>query len=125
MEMQGGCLCGDITFTVHGESTGVTHCYCSMCRRHSGTGLQTFVSVWTDELIWTGRPKLYRSSDFATRGFCAQCGSSLLLDYDNQPGRVWLTAGAFDEPDQLVPTLHWCLSDRVPWIPYDKSLPDA
>lgn len=125
MRLRGHCLCGEIAFVVEHPPFEVTHCYCSMCRRHSGAALQTFAAFPTEAILWTGRPATFRSSTWATRGFCSRCGSSLFLDYDDQADTTWLTAGAFDDPDRLTPGLHWCLEDRVRWMPYDPNLPDG
>jgi len=43
-------------------------------------------------LIW------YRSSDWADRGFCATCGSSLFYRLSAQPDYIVVAAGAMDEP---------------------------
>ena len=120
---RGGCLCGDIRFEVTGEPHEVTHCYCSMCRRSAGAGSQTFVQFPSHDVRWTRMPKPYESSPGCVRGFCERCGSSMFLDYADQVGFIWLTAGTFDDPESLSPTLHWCLDDKPSWVPIDPDLP--
>lgn len=120
---RGGCLCGDIAFVAKGEPRDVTHCYCSMCRRSSGGGSQTFAQLRSTDVTWTKQPRAFRSSPDTRRGFCERCGSSLYLDYDAQPGWIWLTAGTFDDPESLTPTLHWCVDDKLSWVAIDPDLP--
>ncbi len=122
----GRCLCGDVSFEANGNAHEVTHCYCSMCRRHGGAGSQTFVRFATSTLRWTGTsPQVFRSSPGAQRGFCGRCGSPLFLDYDDQVGSVWVTAGVLDAADDLKPNLHWCPSDKLRWVPLDTKVPSA
>ena len=37
----GGCLCGDVRFTVDWPSKWIAHCHCSMCRRAHGAAYVT------------------------------------------------------------------------------------
>ncbi|MEM9074190.1 MAG: GFA family protein [Myxococcota bacterium] len=121
----GGCLCGDVSYEAKGRPVDVTHCYCSMCRRNSGAGSQTFARFRSERVRWVGRPRVFRSSSAARRGFCGRCGSSLFLDYDDQAGFVWITAGTLDDVEALSPTLHWCTDDRIWWVPVDEELPSV
>lgn len=121
-EHTGGCLCGAVSYLAQGEPAEVTHCFCSMCRRHSGGAAQTFAWFEDTKVELTGQVRLYRSSEFAQRGFCETCGSSVLLDYDEQPGTVWLTVGTFDEPGALTPTVNWCTTDKPWWTLVDDDL---
>ena len=78
MGVTGQCLCGAVRFTgtlVAGG--GISVCHCGQCRRwasgpfmseHMADGV-TLTSA--DGLAW------YASSDFAERGFCRHCGSTL------------------------------------------------
>jgi hypothetical protein len=120
----GGCLCGRIRYEARGEPDHVVHCYCSMCRRQSGTALQTFARFARAEVHFEGdEPARYRSSERVVRCFCRECGSSLSFAYDHEPAHLWLMAGSFDHPERLMPTAHFLAEDRVPWIPLDPALP--
>ena len=72
----GQCLCGAVRFTAKGVETQYHTCHCGTCR-HWGGGPAMAASVegvsFEDEtaLSW------YASSDWAERGFCSRCGSSL------------------------------------------------
>ncbi len=71
----GRCLCGAVTFTVAERPTKTDACHCSFCRKWTGGPLFSFhasdVTFAGDELA------TYQSSDWAERGFCAKCGSSI------------------------------------------------
>lgn len=51
-------------------------CHCDMCRQHTSS---MFMSLAVDEgsLSFEGPLKTYRSSEWAERGFCETCGSTL------------------------------------------------
>lgn len=78
MKKTGSCLCGAVTFTLDNvpEKTGA--CHCSMCRKVSG-GVYLGLEVPTENVIFHTDKGLscYASSEWAERGFCGTCGSSL------------------------------------------------
>ncbi len=74
--IKGRCLCGAVTVTAMVDQPVLRACHCDMCRRHcSGP----FFSVQTvpGSVEVTGPAQTYRSSDWAERGFCGTCGSTL------------------------------------------------
>ncbi|MBL1377392.1 GFA family protein [Zobellella iuensis] len=94
--MKGKCLCGsiEVVATDHNE---VGLCHCSLCRRWSG-GPMFAVHCGTDVVFSGGQPARYRSSDWAERGFCPQCGTHLF--YHLLPNDEYiLPAGLFQEQD--------------------------
>jgi hypothetical protein len=120
--LTGRCLCGAVAFHVTGEPRDVHHCHCSMCRRATGAAFATLVWVQHGDVCWQGQPARYRASPIATRGFCARCGTSLYLDYDGNE-QIALLLGAFDRPDLLVPTHHYGIESKLPWVDLQRQLP--
>ena len=45
--------------------------------------------------------KRYASSDFAERGFCTECGSSLFY-HMLEPSMYVMSSGCFDDPEQFA-----------------------
>jgi hypothetical protein len=93
----GRCLCGAITFTAEGVETHYHACHCGMCRRWSGGG--PFFTASTHGVAFEGTEHLarYASSDWAERGFCRTCGTTLF--YFLKPTKTYMmSVGAFDEP---------------------------
>ena len=77
MQKTGSCLCGAVKFEIDDVPDQVGACHCSMCRKWSG-GVFMAITAAEDKLRFTaGEPAIYASSDWAERGFCARCGSSL------------------------------------------------
>jgi hypothetical protein len=118
----GGCLCGRIRFAAEGPPIDVHYCHCGMCRRATGSAFATLAWFATGDVAWiAGTPAIWRSSRIAERGFCACCGTPLLLRYDGE-ARLALMVGAFDRPASLVPTHHYGVEGRQPWVDVGHGL---
>jgi hypothetical protein len=94
-EMRGGCLCGAVRFTAAEVETNFETCHCGMCRRWTGSPL---FSADVERVSFEGEENLkaYESSEWASRGFCSICGSSLFY-YLKPAGRYFMCVGAFDD----------------------------
>lgn len=96
--ISGQCLCGGVKFET-GAIDHVDVCHCNMCRRWTGGPFigadyrNGEVKITHDEsLAW------FESSDWARRGFCNTCGSSLFYRL-NGVDEFWaVCAGALDLP---------------------------
>ena len=99
MSNTGKCLCGAVTFTADAVDTHVHACHCSMCRGWTGGPMQ---AAQVGEVTFSGEENLtrYASSEWAERGFCSLCGSSLF--YYLKPQSMYMMAtGSFDNTDQF------------------------
>ena len=52
----GGCLCGALRYEAVGQSIGSGHCYCSDCRRASGSGFVAFMGFKADASASPAKP---------------------------------------------------------------------
>jgi len=80
--------------------------------------MPAFATCGVEQLtITAGEPVSYRSSERATRYFCARCGSSMFwIEDDSDERDVFL--GTFDKPSLLPVPRHAIWSEhRVPWLP--------
>ncbi len=98
----GGCLCGAVRFEIAVPEPKFNVCHCGMCRKW---GAGPFMAVhcegpaeFADDegLTW------YRSSEWAERGFCAKCGTSLFYRLTADPEAMLIVSSeAFDEADDF------------------------
>lgn len=72
----GRCLCGAVTISADIDKRALRACHCDMCRRHT-SGMFISVATVPGSVAVTGPAKSFRSSDWAERGFCEICGSTL------------------------------------------------
>ncbi|MEO0518167.1 MAG: GFA family protein [Cyanobacteria bacterium P01_A01_bin.116] len=77
LESKGRCLCGAVSFTAKNVSSHIGACHCSMCRTWVGGPFVT--TECGSEVSFEGSANItvFNSSDWAERGFCAQCGTHL------------------------------------------------
>ncbi|MEO5766543.1 MAG: GFA family protein [Casimicrobiaceae bacterium] len=102
---RGGCLCGAVRFEVVGELRDVVLCHCTMCRKtHGHVGAYTATPKAALRYTETRGLRWYASSKTARRGFCAECGASLLWERATKDD-VSIAAGALDAPTLLATTL--------------------
>ena len=74
----GSCLCGAVAFEIDGPLSDVIACHCGQCRKQTGNYWASTTCADAD-LKFTKQDglKWFASSDFAKRGFCKECGSTL------------------------------------------------
>lgn len=98
----GGCLCGAVRFEVEVPELTYAICHCGMCRKWSAGPLMSVHcpgnATFTEDtgLAW------YRGSEWAERGFCNTCGTSLFWRLANAPEELLIVSvEAFDTPDDF------------------------
>ena len=108
----GSCLCGSVAFKFPETDGKVTACHCGQCRKTSGHFWAAF-HVATNELEFTcdGGLVWYQSSDWAKRGFCNTCGSSLFYKMNNEDFTS-IAAGSVDAPTGLTLKRHIFVKDK-------------
>ena len=75
--MKGGCLCGAVRFTAAPKKREVAACHCSMCRRWTTGPFMGLECGNTLEVADKSQLGVYRSSAWAERLYCKQCGTPL------------------------------------------------
>jgi hypothetical protein len=70
-----------------------------------------------------GRLAEYRSSPGVTRGFCADCGTSLTYQHEQRAGEIDLTLSSLDQPGALTPLMHIWVEDKPAWVIIADDLP--
>lgn len=93
-QIQGQCLCGAVRISARVEEPRLRACHCDMCRRHTSGAFFSLETV-PDSITISGPAKSYASSEWAERGFCSICGSTLWYGTQHNGARN-LAAGLFD-----------------------------
>lgn len=108
----GRCLCGAVRYQIRGPLRPVVNCHCGQCLRTHGN-VAAYTSAARADLVMTEDRglKWYRSSDFARRGFCRDCGASLF--WERLGGdQVAVAAGCIDPPSGLKTIRHIFVADK-------------
>ena len=86
-----------------------------MCQKAYGNVFGALVAFPADRFRFlSGKPKHYRSSSIAVRGFCADCA---------EPEQIAVTIGSLDHPEIAPPEVHWGVESWVSWLRMDDALP--
>ncbi|MEO1240616.1 MAG: GFA family protein [Pseudomonadota bacterium] len=127
--LTGKCLCGAIEFTLDaGDLKDPGACHCGQCRRWAGH-FWASVNAPLDALKVThgeNAIKWYRASDYARRGFCGACGSSLFWHadkLDEHKDRIAVALGALDAPTDLKMCEHIFVADKGDYYEIADGLP--
>ena len=121
--MSGGCLCGSVQYTVAAKPFAADYCHCSMCQRSTGSVVGAWMDFKYEELQWVKKDELreYASSEFARRGFCGQCGSTLSYRDTRHEQYVSLAISSLDQPEKVQPSYHIHTDSQLPWLKIDDD----
>jgi hypothetical protein len=117
--LRGSCLCGAVTYEVQAPFLEFAHCYCSRCRKATGSSHATNLYAAPGHFAWkTGLDSVVRfdlpsAMSFATT-FCRNCGGP--LPHHTRSGRVIVVpAGSLDDAPRLAPRAHIFWDSRAAW----------
>ena len=123
LEWTGGCLCGAIRYEVNAPKSENWYCHCRMCQKWTGSAVATDAIIAKSDIrITKGEPKFYRSSSFAERGFCADCGSPMFFRALKDEW-ISIQTGTLDDPEWAPPTGHYGIEGKISWLTIVDDLP--
>lgn len=101
MEVKGSCLCGAVKINIPQIAEEITVCHCRMCQKFFGGPFLSLAGVLPKDFSLHGEEQIQRfmSSEWAERGSCMTCGSSLFY-HSLADDEYYFPAGLFDEIDQ-------------------------
>ncbi|AXI48466.1 GFA family protein [Sulfitobacter sp. SK012] len=94
-DIKGQCLCGAVTVSAKVDKPRLRVCHCDMCRQHTSGGFYS-IETLPDSINVAGPAQSFISSDWAERGFCSTCGSTLWYGMQHDGSRN-LAAGLFPD----------------------------
>lgn len=126
----GGCLCGQVRYTVPREPLATVVCHCRNCQKQAASAFSLVTVFSRESLHLEGALKIYEdqgtSGQQVSRYFCPVCGSPVLTDNNRarEQGIIFVKAGTFDDVEDLKPTTHYWIKRAHPWLqlPADVEL---
>jgi len=122
--LTGRCHCGAISYRMKNDTIHHALCHCTDCRRASGAPAVSWGLVTQDDILITGEPRIYASSEHGRRHFCGNCGTSLFYTNDVIfPGQIDVQTATLDEPGQLPLQGQIQLAESISWMADLDDLP--
>jgi hypothetical protein len=120
----GRCYCGQLRYTASGEIRSLCYCHCESCRRATGALFVAWGTVDRNNFAVTrGVSSFVRLHADVERGFCGACGSQITYSHTARAAEIDFTLGTLDAPEELRPTRHIWVQDKLPWVQIDDGLP--
>jgi hypothetical protein len=127
LPLRGACGCGAIRFEVTAPLESAKYCHCTRCQRRTGTAASASARPQPGSFrIVSGEERLraWRPAGGAEKWFCGDCGSALFSRAPQDPDRVGIRLGAFDDDPGVRPSLRQFVAYAAPWEPIpDDGLP--
>ena len=135
---EGSCLCSRVSFRLlmcedFDTFKSVSHCHCSMCRKHHGAAFSTFGEVRVEDLKFAEgsheNTSTYKAENESIRTFCKVCGSSITFEstYNRDDGTIELALALIDKFHCIYRTAdsHIYVANKAEWfdIHREASLP--
>lgn len=125
--LDGQCLCGQVTYQSTSEPLATLVCHCKNCQRQAGAAFSLNVVVPTETVTTTGNLKLYKDSadsgNAVDREFCPDCGSPIFSKPAANPAITIIKAGTLNDTSSLTPGVQiWCDSAQN-WVDLGKNVP--
>lgn len=96
LAFHGNCLCGAVSLHLKHDRPTMGVCHCGICRRWAGGPSMTVECHEAPQIEGIEHVRVYPSSEWAERGFCAECGTHLF--YRLKSGGFYaVSVGLFDD----------------------------
>ena len=120
MIRSGGCLCGQVRYTIKSEPVITAICHCTHCQKQSGGVFSTNLGVPESAYEQRGQTKVFTdkgdSGQPVLRHFCGECGSPILSKIAAMPDMVLIKAGTLDDIAGLTPTIEVYTDHAAAWV---------
>ena len=128
MKIDGGCLCGNITFVAEVDPEKVRICHCTDCQTITGSAYRVIVFAAKDAFeLRGGKPKVYiktaESGSKRAQGFCPECGTPIYSTAASDPQFYSLRVGTIRQRAELRPKLQQWYRSALPWAMDLRAVP--
>jgi hypothetical protein len=121
--IKGGCLCGAVAFEVSPPLRDIISCHCTQCQKSSGHYFAATAASRNNLKIkedWG--LKWYKSSNWAERGFCSECGANLFWRMPDRDA-ISILAGSLNGDTGLKTIRHIFVADKKDYYEICDGLP--
>ena len=116
----GGCRCGQLRYEAAGKPRFAGYCFCTDCRKSSGSGFIPFMGFSSADLTFSGASHEVRSTALgggeAVRNFCPSCCGLVFGGRVGIDDQHTIYAGSLDEPALFEPQLAIFTREKPAWV---------
>jgi len=101
-------------------------CHCRDCQQANGGAYAAIVAAPKAAVRMRGEPRYHRligkAGKAVERGFCANCGSQVVIRLERLPDILGLQAGSLDDPSIYRPSMDVFAASAQPWDHMDPTI---
>lgn len=120
MKIDGGCHCGNISYTAEVDPEKVGICHCTDCQTLSGTAFRVSVPATKENFQLTGNLKIYvktaESGAKRAQGFCPECGTPIYATAAENPQIFNIRVGTARQRAELRPKSQGWYRSARDWV---------
>ena len=119
-KVSGGCLCGNVRYSVEAEPVFTVVCHCKNCQKQAGAAFSIEFGVPSSAVSVQGTIKTFHdkgdSGKSVDRHFCPECGSPLISEIAVMPDVSLIKAGTLDDTSWVLPTMELYCDSAQSWV---------
>ncbi len=128
MKVDGGCLCGAITYEAVIDPEKIIVCHCTDCQINGGGAFRWGTLIAKDDFtLLSGAPKFYRklseSGNPRALAFCGDCGTSLYGTQAEASVTLSLRIGTARQARDLKPAFQIWHRSAYDWVDHLDAVP--
>ncbi len=122
--LTGKCLCERVEYRVADKFRYAMNCYCSQCRRATGSAFKAMAGIETDALTISRGEEFIRKygDDAGHDAHCGACGS-LLYSLVREGAFVHVAMGTLVDDPTIRPASHIFVGSKARWVEITDALP--
>jgi hypothetical protein len=118
-KLSGGCLCGNVEFSLEDNFSAFYQCHCQQCRHLTGSAFASNLITTAGNIEWVkGADRIinyeHPSRDFA-KSFCASCGSAVPFINKSKSALI-VPAGSLNATPALQPQANIFTAEEACWL---------
>jgi hypothetical protein len=121
--LTGGCLCGGVRYEIGEPLVSASYCHCKRCQRRTGTAAAVSARIAPGSLQIVEGEELVRCwqpDDGFAKCFCSRCGGALWSRSPDDPERISVRLGTFDDDPGVRPSYRQFVAYAAAW----EAIPD-
>jgi hypothetical protein len=121
--LTGGCLCGGVRYEIGEPLVSASYCHCKRCQRRTGTAAAVSARIAPGSLqIVEGQElvRCWQPDDGFAKCFCSRCGGALWSRSPDDPERISVRLGTFDDDPGVRPSYRQFVAYAAAW----EAIPD-